>query len=183
MVTLPGTGFGPEGEGYLRLSYANSPENRKGLRRIRRFWRSLVRARTAVTLSDVSACAARYTAANGARKSRCAPVRRRGTRADRLRRVQWSPRARPPNPAAPAPRRPGPVARTPSLTMSPSASAPCAIRDSRSTPCSPDAARFRALAVAAAPDVRLSEIPGCARARTGTAAARSARVTTSGSRS
>ena len=45
VVTLPGTGFGPEGEGYLRLSYANSPENlREGLRRIHRFLGSLVRA-------------------------------------------------------------------------------------------------------------------------------------------
>ena len=45
VVTLPGTGFGPEGEGYLRLSYANSPENlREGLRRIHRFVGSLVRA-------------------------------------------------------------------------------------------------------------------------------------------
>jgi aspartate/methionine/tyrosine aminotransferase len=45
VVTLPGTGFGPEGEGYLRLSYANSPENlREGLRRIQRFLGALVRA-------------------------------------------------------------------------------------------------------------------------------------------
>jgi aspartate/methionine/tyrosine aminotransferase len=35
VVTLPGTGFGAEGEGYLRLSYANSQANlREGLRRI-----------------------------------------------------------------------------------------------------------------------------------------------------
>jgi aspartate aminotransferase len=35
VVTLPGTGFGAGGEGYLRLSYANSRENlREGLRRI-----------------------------------------------------------------------------------------------------------------------------------------------------
>jgi aspartate aminotransferase len=35
VVTLPGTGFGAEGEGYLRLSYANSQDNlREGLRRI-----------------------------------------------------------------------------------------------------------------------------------------------------
>ena len=35
VVTLPGTGFGAEGEGYLRLSYANSQENlREGLRRM-----------------------------------------------------------------------------------------------------------------------------------------------------
>ena len=45
VVTLPGTGFGPEGEGHLRLSYANSPENlREGLRRMHRFLGSLVRA-------------------------------------------------------------------------------------------------------------------------------------------
>ena len=38
VVTLPGTGFGPEGEGYLRLSYANSQANlREGLRRIGEF--------------------------------------------------------------------------------------------------------------------------------------------------
>ncbi len=35
VVTLPGTGFGAEGEGWLRLSYANSQENlREGLKRI-----------------------------------------------------------------------------------------------------------------------------------------------------
>ena len=35
VVTLPGTGFGAEGEGYIRISYANSQENlREGLRRI-----------------------------------------------------------------------------------------------------------------------------------------------------
>jgi aspartate/methionine/tyrosine aminotransferase len=35
VATLPGTDFGPGGEGYLRLSYANSPENiEKGLERI-----------------------------------------------------------------------------------------------------------------------------------------------------
>ena len=45
VVTLPGTGFGPEGEGYLRLSYANSPENlREGLSRMHRLLGSLVRA-------------------------------------------------------------------------------------------------------------------------------------------
>ena len=34
-MTLPGTGFGAEGEGYLRLSYANSQDNlREGLVRI-----------------------------------------------------------------------------------------------------------------------------------------------------
>lgn len=38
VVTLPGTGFGAEGEGYLRLSYANSQENlREGLARIAGF--------------------------------------------------------------------------------------------------------------------------------------------------
>ena len=38
VVTLPGTGFGPEGEGYLRLSYANSRDHlREGLRRIGEF--------------------------------------------------------------------------------------------------------------------------------------------------
>ncbi|MEQ1833900.1 MAG: pyridoxal phosphate-dependent aminotransferase [Candidatus Eisenbacteria bacterium] len=38
VVTLPGTGFGPEGEGYLRLSYANSQPNlREGLRRMGEF--------------------------------------------------------------------------------------------------------------------------------------------------
>ena len=36
VVTLPGTGFGAEGEGYLRLSYANSEANlRKALDRMR----------------------------------------------------------------------------------------------------------------------------------------------------
>jgi aspartate/methionine/tyrosine aminotransferase len=35
VVTIPGTGFGAGGEGYLRLSYANSRENlREGLRRM-----------------------------------------------------------------------------------------------------------------------------------------------------
>lgn len=44
VVTLPGTGFGPEGEGYLRLSYANSIENlSEGVRRIAEFV-ALVRA-------------------------------------------------------------------------------------------------------------------------------------------
>ena len=38
VVTLPGTGFGAEGEGYLRLSYANSQANlREGLARIAGF--------------------------------------------------------------------------------------------------------------------------------------------------
>ncbi|MEO5988988.1 MAG: pyridoxal phosphate-dependent aminotransferase [Candidatus Eisenbacteria bacterium] len=38
VVTLPGTGFGDEGEGYLRLSYANSQDNlREGLARIAGF--------------------------------------------------------------------------------------------------------------------------------------------------
>jgi aspartate/methionine/tyrosine aminotransferase len=40
VVTLPGTGFGDEGEGYLRLSYANSIANLdEGLRRIAGFLR------------------------------------------------------------------------------------------------------------------------------------------------
>ncbi len=40
VVTLPGTGFGDEGEGYLRLSYANSIANLdEGLRRIAAFLR------------------------------------------------------------------------------------------------------------------------------------------------
>ena len=35
VVTIPGSGFGPEGEGYLRISYANSQENlREGLKRM-----------------------------------------------------------------------------------------------------------------------------------------------------
>jgi aminotransferase len=35
VVTIPGTGFGAEGEGHLRLSYANSRENlSEGLRRM-----------------------------------------------------------------------------------------------------------------------------------------------------
>lgn len=38
VVTLPGTGFGEEGEGHLRLSYANSQANlREGLRRMHEF--------------------------------------------------------------------------------------------------------------------------------------------------
>ncbi|MFN8589545.1 MAG: aminotransferase class I/II-fold pyridoxal phosphate-dependent enzyme, partial [Candidatus Eisenbacteria bacterium] len=38
VVTLPGTGFGAEGEGYIRLSYANSIENlTEGVRRIAEF--------------------------------------------------------------------------------------------------------------------------------------------------
>jgi aspartate aminotransferase len=42
VVTLPGTGFGEEGEGYVRLSYANSQENlREGLRRIAAFLAAL----------------------------------------------------------------------------------------------------------------------------------------------
>jgi aspartate/methionine/tyrosine aminotransferase len=45
VVTLPGTGFGDEGEGFLRLSYANSRENlREGLRRIGEFVGANVRA-------------------------------------------------------------------------------------------------------------------------------------------
>lgn len=38
VVTIPGTGFGEEGEGYLRLSYANSRDNlREGLARLAGF--------------------------------------------------------------------------------------------------------------------------------------------------
>ena len=45
VVTLPGTGFGAAGEGYLRLSYANSQDNlREALQRIERFLVSHVRA-------------------------------------------------------------------------------------------------------------------------------------------
>jgi aspartate/methionine/tyrosine aminotransferase len=45
VVALPGTGFGAEGEGHLRLSYANSQDNlREGLRRMHVFLGSLVRA-------------------------------------------------------------------------------------------------------------------------------------------
>lgn len=45
VVTLPGTGFGAAGEGYLRLSYANSQDNlREALQRIERFLFSHVRA-------------------------------------------------------------------------------------------------------------------------------------------
>ena len=45
VVTLPGTGFGAEGEGHLRLSYANSRENlREGLARIQEFLAARVRA-------------------------------------------------------------------------------------------------------------------------------------------
>lgn len=45
VVTLPGTGFGEAGEGYLRLSYANSQENlREALARIERFLAAHVRA-------------------------------------------------------------------------------------------------------------------------------------------
>jgi aspartate/methionine/tyrosine aminotransferase len=44
VVTLPGTGFGVEGEGHLRLSYANSRENlREGLRRMHQFLATLAR--------------------------------------------------------------------------------------------------------------------------------------------
>jgi len=44
VVTLPGTGFGAEGEGYLRISYANSQENlREGLRRMAAHLSPLVR--------------------------------------------------------------------------------------------------------------------------------------------
>ncbi len=45
VVMLPGTGFGAEGEGHLRLSYANSRENlRDGLSRLGEFLTTLTRA-------------------------------------------------------------------------------------------------------------------------------------------
>lgn len=45
VVTLPGTGFGPEGEGYLRLSYADSQANlREALTRIERFMAANIRS-------------------------------------------------------------------------------------------------------------------------------------------
>ena len=45
VVTLPGTAFGAEGEGYLRLSYANSQDNlREGLARIAEFLGKLPRS-------------------------------------------------------------------------------------------------------------------------------------------
>jgi len=45
VVTLPGTGFGPEGEGHLRLSYANSQANlREALARIERFLATYTRS-------------------------------------------------------------------------------------------------------------------------------------------
>jgi len=48
VVTLPGTGFGDGGEGYLRLSYANTQENlREGLRRIAAFLAGLPAAQRA----------------------------------------------------------------------------------------------------------------------------------------
>jgi len=44
VVTIPGTGFGPEGEGHLRISYANSQENlREGLKRMAAHLAPLVR--------------------------------------------------------------------------------------------------------------------------------------------
>ena len=44
VVTLPGTGFGEEGEGFIRLSYANSiPNLEEGLRRIADFMAAKVR--------------------------------------------------------------------------------------------------------------------------------------------
>jgi aspartate/methionine/tyrosine aminotransferase len=44
VVTIPGSGFGPEGEGYLRVSYANSQENlREGLKRMAGHLEPLVR--------------------------------------------------------------------------------------------------------------------------------------------
>ena len=45
VVTLPGTGFGPEGEGFLRLSYAHSQDAlREALTRIGTFLKARVRA-------------------------------------------------------------------------------------------------------------------------------------------
>lgn len=42
VVTVPGTGFGSNGEGFIRLSYATSEANiREGLKRIREFIKSL----------------------------------------------------------------------------------------------------------------------------------------------
>ncbi|MBA7475069.1 Aspartate/prephenate aminotransferase [subsurface metagenome] len=38
VVTIPGSAFGPHGEGYLRISYANSEENlRKAVKRIKKY--------------------------------------------------------------------------------------------------------------------------------------------------
>ncbi len=43
VVLIPGTAFGPDGEGFVRLSYATSEENiERGLTRIRRFTRTLL---------------------------------------------------------------------------------------------------------------------------------------------
>ncbi len=45
MAVTPGIDFGPNGEGYLRLSYANSLENiKEGLDRLERFLLSKKRA-------------------------------------------------------------------------------------------------------------------------------------------
>lgn len=42
VVTVPGTGFGPKGEGFIRISYAISEENiEEGLKRIQEFVESL----------------------------------------------------------------------------------------------------------------------------------------------
>jgi aspartate/methionine/tyrosine aminotransferase len=47
VACLSGTAFGPNGQGYLRFSYANSVENiREGLRRMRE---ALKRYRASVT--------------------------------------------------------------------------------------------------------------------------------------
>jgi aspartate/methionine/tyrosine aminotransferase len=44
VVTIPGTGFGAEGEGHLRISYANSRENlREGIRRMAEHLAAVVR--------------------------------------------------------------------------------------------------------------------------------------------
>ena len=45
VVTVPGSGFGSAGEGYIRLSYVATPEDtRKGLARIRKFVEDMVQA-------------------------------------------------------------------------------------------------------------------------------------------
>jgi len=38
VITIPGSAFGPHGEGYLRISYANSEENLKeAVKRIKKY--------------------------------------------------------------------------------------------------------------------------------------------------
>ena len=42
VVTIPGSAFGPHGEGYLRISYANSEENlREAVKRIKKYIENL----------------------------------------------------------------------------------------------------------------------------------------------